>query len=843
MPQRMNVDSGSKKTVLLPLVAGLTIGLASPAGLGQNQPQGQPPIQPEEQPADFVAPEGRSPALVPEPGREQDAQAQPQTPQEGPPIIIGPFAEPVELRTLLDIAVARLGVQLAVDTSLTGNVMITQELRIPPDQYLLLLNSFLEQNGFAMVPGAIDGFFQIVPKASVPSNPGEILPTTLVIRTPNTKPSVLQQAIVSQVTSGGRIAALDELGVLIVTASPGEANEVKRLVDRILAERDEQRYIPFDLTHISAVAARSRVLLLAGVPEETGSPTQSFPRGQQADAGATALTSALSNLAQRLIVAPSGNRLLFRGTSDEGERVANLIAMVDLSDNLVPKRYSTGSSTSNIAALAEHKGWGSRIEFSSMDQQAGVGITPTRLPQGVQSPFGQTQPSQGGSAIVVDEVRQSIVFYGTPQQHEQFAALVAEYDPGDEQVVIRNYELEWAKAEDVATLLTELIEGAMGAATGDLLPGGGQTGRQATARQQRTPDQSPAPDGAFGDVQSEDAFVTFDEATNQVLVRAPINMQPEFRRLIQTIDKRRPQVFIEAKILAVTWTDDMRLAFESQIINAGGREGLFQTNFGLTESSGDATDRNVVGDGLLGFTSAVIRSNYVPFVINAFQRNVNGRILASPQLLVDNNTEASIVSVEEQPFSTTSQDGTSTQTGLGGYQEAGPQFSVTPRINPGGYVTLEYDLTLSNFVGQGSDGIPPPRFDRTLTSESVTIPSDSTIIVGGITLDNDADTRISVPLLGRIPILGYLFSDTSWNESKTTLYVFITPKILYEPTISDYELLTEGPRQIAQIDEDMPPLETFMVRVMVPSEFTSDPTLDGVRDDDEFGIEIIEPGS
>ncbi|UYV13726.1 MAG: hypothetical protein NCW75_05435 [Phycisphaera sp.] len=843
MPQRMNVELGSRKLAMLPLAAGLAVGLATSAGLGQNQPQGEPPTQPE----------GRSPALVPEPGQEQGAQAQPQAPQDGPPIIIGPFAEPVELRTLLDIAVARLGVQLAVDTSLTGSVMITQELRIPPDQYLLLLNSFLEQNGFAMVPGAIDGFFQIVPKASVPSNPGKTLPTTLVIRTPNTKPSVLQQAIVSQVTSGGRIAALDELGVLIVTASPGEANEVKRLVDRILAERDEQRYIPFDLTHISAVAARSQVLLLAGVPEETGSPVQSFPRQQGGDQSGAALTSALSNLGQRLIVAPSGNRLLFRGTSDEADRVADLIDMVDIADNLLPKRYSTGSSTANVAALAEQRGLGTIIQFSSADQQGGLGqfggAQGVRGVQAGQNPFGQPQSPQGGSAIVVDEVRQSIVFYGTPEQHEGFAALVNEYDPGDEQVVIRNYELDWAKAEDVSNLLTELIEGATAAASGDLLPGGGQTGRQATARQPRTPDQPPTPDGAFGDVQSEDAFVTFDEATNQVLVRAPMNMQPQFRRLIETIDKRRPQVFIEAKILAVTWTDDMRLAFESQIINAGGREGLFQTNFGLTDSDMDATIPNTVDDSLLGFTSAVIRSNYVPIVINAFQRNVNGRILATPQLLVDNNTEASIVSVEAQPFQTTSQDGTSTQTGFGGFEEAGPQFTVTPRINPGGFVTLSYDLTLSNFVGQGSDGVPPPRQDRTVTSEEVTIPSDSTIIVGGITLENDADTKVSVPLLGKIPILGYLFSDTSWNESKTTLYVFITPKILYEPTISEYELLTEGPRRIAELDEDVPELETFMVRVMVPRDFTPDIGFgggDGEREPDggdEFGIELIEPGS
>ena len=876
----------SPKTLvrMLPLMAGLALGLPMMPAVaqGQNQPQNQPQGQSQGQsqgqeaggqapggmdqadPTEFDLPRGRSPAQPAEQGAaqpqqgDQQEQAQQEQAREEPPIIIGPFAEPVQLRTLLDIAVSRLGVQLAVDTGLAGSVMITQELRIPADQYLLLLNSFLEQNGFALVPGAIEGFYQVVAKGAVPSTVDDELATTLVIPTPNTKPSVLQQAIVSQVTaSGARIAALDELGVLIVTASPGNAMEVKRLVDRILLERNQQRYIPFNLTHVSAVAAKDQLLRLAGVLEDTG-PSLPDPRlrGQQGgEQGGASLTSALSNLGQRLIVAPSGNRLLFRGTQVEAAQVRELIEMVDVEDNLVPRRYSTGSSTTNIAALAQQRGLGSIIQFSSMDQQQGgfgsAGLQ--RFPQGgaEQNPFGQQQARiQGGSAIVVDEVRQSIVFYGTPEQQEAFAALVAEYDPGDEQVVIRNYELDWARAEDVATLLQELIDGSAAAATSDLLPGSGQRGRQATARQPALAPEAPTPEGAVGDVQSADAFVTFDEATNQVLVRAPLNMQPEFRRLIDTIDKRRPQVFIDAKILAVTWTDDMRLAFESQIINSGGSEGLFQSFFGLTNPNDDITDPNIVEDGLLGFTSAVIRSNYVPIVINAFQRNVNGRILASPQLLVDNNTESTIVSVEEQPTTTTSQGGETTEVSFGGFEEAGPQFTVTPRINPGGYVTLTYDLTLSNFVGQGSEGIPAPRQERTLTSESVTIPSDSTIIVGGITIEDEADTRLKIPLLGDIPVLGYLFSDSNWNDSKTTLYVFITPKILYEPTISDYELLTEGPRRIADLDDDVPELETYMVRVLVPQKFfQGDGASSGQgqnrgqqQDHDEFGIEIVEPG-
>lgn len=821
-----------RPAALLALVAGLALGpVANWARAQNNQPStGGPGGQILEEP-DF--------ALPPRPA--QPAAAAPAQPERE--IIFGPFAEPVQLRTLLELAVRQLRVQIAADVNMTGSVMVTQELRVPESRYLALINSFLEQNGFSLVPGAYEGFYQVVPTGNVPTMPDGQLPTTLVIRTPNSKPSVLQAAILNQITGGGRIAALDELGVLIVTNSPGKALEVKRLVERILAERDQQQLITFDLLHLSAVAAREQVLRFAGVLEEQAQPGLPDPRtrGQQADAGASLIAGALSNLGQRLMVAPSGNRLVFRGTEDEAGRVSELVRLVDVVDNLTPRRYTTGSSTPNIAALAENRGLGSIVQFSSLQQQQGL---PQGFAQGVSQMPGQASPrsSTGGSAIVVDEVRQSIVFYGTPQQHERFAELVGEYDPGDEQVVIRNYRLDWANAEAISDLLRELVEGQTASASSQLLPGGGQLGRgSAQARPVAVPAEGV--DGV-GDIQSANAFVTFDAATNQVIVRAPANMQPQFRKIIESLDRRRPQVFIEAKIVAVTWTDDMRLAFESQIINAGGREGAFQQNFGLGSTpSGDITARNQVTDGLLGATVAIIRSNYVPLVINALQRNVDGRILASPQLLVDDNTEAFIASQERQPTSSTSQDGTSTQTGFGGFEDAGPELTVTPRINPGGFVTLKYDLTLSNFVGQGSEGLPAPQQRRSVRSDSVTIPSDSTIIVGGITIDDRADTKVSVPLLGRIPILGYLFSDSQWNKSKTTLYVFITPKVLYEPTVQDYQLLTEGARRIAEIDPDIPPLETYMVRVLVPGrlDFGGGRT-DPIEAGNEFGIELIEPG-
>ncbi|MEO1277340.1 MAG: hypothetical protein AAFV77_00085, partial [Planctomycetota bacterium] len=104
MPLKNEMTRTSRDRRILMLAAGLATGLGAPVAAGQNQPAADPE---------------RSPALIPQGQVAGPGQAQQQQTQSEEPIILGPFAEPVQLRTLLDIAVQQLGVQLAVDTSLT----------------------------------------------------------------------------------------------------------------------------------------------------------------------------------------------------------------------------------------------------------------------------------------------------------------------------------------------------------------------------------------------------------------------------------------------------------------------------------------------------------------------------------------------------------------------------------------------------------------------------------------------------------------------------------------------------------------------------------------------------
>ena len=106
--------------------------------------------------------------------------------------------------------------------------------------------------------------------------------------------------------------------------------------------------------------------------------------------------------------------------------------------------------------------------------------------------------------------------------------------------------------------------------------------------------------------------------------------------------------------------------------------------------------------------------------------------------------------------------------------------SGSPRISSGGYLQMDYSIVLSSFIGEGTGGIPSPRLETELSSGGVTVPSDSTVVVGGITNTNITTGESGVPLLKDIPWLGNLFKSKQRVDNKAELLIFVTPRILEE---------------------------------------------------------------
>lgn len=747
------------------------------------------------------------------------------------------FSEPVQLSALVTMLADTLSLNISIKGEVPGSVVFNAPVKVPKGELLSLVNALLEQQNYTIVQG-VAGFYNVVPTSEVSVNFGQERPSTRVISTPNIRPSALQNALQAQMGAQGLggVSYLDDLGVIVMTGTQRRLEAVDALVKQILAEYSKQEYIRVELTHVAAPVARERALQLVSMSRGGGAaPGQ--PGQPAAPSGSGA---GLDNLGDRLTVDPQGNAVIFRGVTEEIEQVQKILALIDKPSGLQPKRYEVGSSASQIADLARQRGLGDITTITSQTTRGGG--APQGLAPQPASPAGQRagQPAAaGGPTMVVDEGRGTILYYATPDQHKLLDELIQELDIRAEEIVIRTYKVRYSDAEEVADLVLAVLQNQTPTASNPLLPGGGErrrrdtfsgsgTGTSSRTNERTQTDRQSSPRGSASrgsgaggggelSIDGENAFVVADAKNSQIIVKAAMKQQKDFERLIQKLDLRRPSVYIEATIVSVTWDDSMRLAFETQLMNAHGKGGLLQTNFGLssTGTSSTITDPKIINPALGGFTAALLRTDFVPIAITALQNEADARVLSKPQLLVDDNEEAEIVSLEQQPTTTSviTSSGTTGTNGFGGFVDAGTSLHVKPQISGGGYLRMDYEVELSSFKGQGSNNLPPPRIQNNINS-SVTVPSDFTVVVGGLTVDTKTKTIIKVPLLGDIPVVGLLFQDRNTGDKKTTLYVFLTPRVVRDP--ADIRLLSQQPRIEAGIPDDGLVLEPSTIETVVP---------------------------
>lgn len=825
---------------LLAAAAVLTL-LAMPLRAQQDDPASQPASeQPQTDPLmDWGdAPARRQGGRAPGDFQGRNPTGQPEgatpSPAADPMVSFGVFSEPMQLTTLIDFVGTQLGLNIVVKGAPTGEVVFNAPVEVPQSKLLDLLDAMLEQYGFTITHEEATGFYVVQPVTDVRPNVGGERASVRIIPTPNLKPSqlvpTLSGVILGSGTNANAIQAVDELGVLIVSAPSRDIARVQSLVDELMRIDAQQQYIRFELSHIAAPAAMERAINLvsggSGTQSSTGNNLQvnlnPNRRGGEVNPAAQlngSVTGTFSNLADRLTVDRQGNALVFRGTPIEAEKVRAVLKQIDVPNKLQPKNYFAGSAAAQIADIASRRGLGEVIQISSQETN-----TQTQFGQffrgGNQNNFQQQADSAaasvGGPVMVVDISRGSIVYYGTDEQQNQLGELMDELKTSDEIVVIREYVLNHSDAETVADLLTSLITGERQTGDSPLLPtsNNGRTGTQNQLTNQFLPPGFGAPGG-------DDVSATFDPNivvvladpdNNQVIVKAPIKQQDELAKLIDRLDRRRAQVYIQAYIVAVTDNEDFTLGFETQI--QAGQFGL-DTDFqlGTRGTGGNFQSPKLPALGLGGLTAAVIKSDYVPIIINASQTNSDVRILSSPQLLVNDNEEAEIVSIDEEPYTEVTNDGGVSQEGFAGFAEAGTTLRVTPSISDGGFLRLEYYVELSNFTD--TVGSPPPRATRKVTGKA-TIPSDATIVVGGLEVEDIRNSIAKIPLIGDIPLIGELFKRTDKVNNKAKLYVFLTPRIMTDPNFNDLKLLTRGPQAAAGVNPDAPELEPEPIRSSLP---------------------------
>ncbi|MFM9957144.1 MAG: type II secretion system protein GspD [Phycisphaerales bacterium] len=820
---------------------------------GQDGQDGDQPDQGEQPFEGVPAPEGAGGANGPE-----IAPANAAAPHQGAlvgvdDLISLDFTDPIDLMAFVDFVSKSLNINIIGDEGLAGRrVVFRAPVKIKASELLQLLSRLIEDQDFILSQDPL-GFYTIKSSAKVPivmDGVGVELPTTRIIPTPMVRPSIMQQAIQAAmggqggVGGGPRITAVDDIGVLIVTGPGGSLATVESLANTIQAELAKQKLHRLALVNVSADFALNRILILNGKMAQQAGGGGIPGGGQVPNQGGGGVGGSLTHLDSRLFIDP-GNALIFRGTDEEALKVRELVSVIDTVNTLIARRYDTGSVTADVALAGERIGLGPVTQISSggiggsgfAGGSGGGGFGGNQFGGG--GGQGASQSDLPGSGFSVDIERGSLIYYGTDRQHAEVAKLAKEFAEMalNEDVEIRAYKLFYAKAESgdgedgskgVAEILNELLENpADQTARSDFLPRSGSSTRRGTSSPLVTPPAaepsgaasggSGSEDGASLTATKNDVIIVADGSRNQVIIKAPNRLHREFSRIIKKLDVRQRQVYVEAKIVAMRLDDTFTFRSDLQI---DAEAFQFLSSFGITAPAANTVFNATriipqPAQGVSGVTAALLNQDSVQGVIQALQVVGDARIVSTPRILVNDNKEATQESTREEPFAATSQTaGSPTVTSQGGTASAGTKLKVKPAISENGDIVLDYEIELSNFDRSASSNsnLQPPKQQEVYKS-SVTVPSDSTIVVGGFTFEAKQNTENKVPILGDIPLVGLLFKSISEVTNRTTIFVFITPKVLSDPTGADLRILTEGPMKEARIEGITPKMSPETISI------------------------------
>ena len=194
---------------------------------------------------------------------------------------------------------------------------------------------------------------------------------------------------------------------------------------------------------------------------------------------------------------------------------------------------------------------------------------------------------------------------------------------------------------------------------------------------------------------------------------------------------------------------------------------------------------NAVG----GLTYAILNSaSDVVGLINALASETDVSLLSSPQVLVLNNEQATVNVGDQVPIVTTETQQTGEATAVDKtvqYKDTGTILTVTPRINYNGVIILDIDQQVSQATETTSSTINSPTISTRKLKTKLAVKDGQSILMGGLISKNLTVNQNSVPLLGDIPVLGWLFKYEKEVETKTELLVMITPYVIESEDVLD----------------------------------------------------------
>ncbi len=419
---------------------------------------------------------------------------------------------------------------------------------------------------------------------------------------------------------------------------------------------------------------------------------------------------------------PESNTIIISDTSANVNRLALMISQIDRSD------------TQKIEIITLHNAIASELiqPLNTLVTNSNAG-----------------KLNAGGAPLVADTRSNSIIIGGDPDLRLQLRALIANLDApiekDDESEVIY---LHYAVAKDLVETLTGV--------------GSKKDVNNSQAKTQSTTEK--------------DFEIRADEATNSLIVNAPVNKLRSIKSVVKQLDIRRAQVHIEAIIAEVNYdkNQDIGIEWHTKPLTNGVSANSFTNNLGSMLSSAGKT-----------MSVGYLVGDEIRALLTAFAKDNNVNVLSTPSIVTLDNEEASMIVGQNVPI--LSGSFSSAAGGVGNAvttytrQDVGVMLKVTPQINEGNAIKLKVKQEVSSVETTNTSGGGGATLNKREIDTSVLVDDGKILVLGGLIGDDVEVTINKVPLLADLPYIGHLFQSNSTTVKKKNLMVFLRPVIMRDP--------------------------------------------------------------
>jgi general secretion pathway protein D len=524
-----------------------------------------------------------------------------------------------------------------------------------------------------------------------------------------------------------------------------------------------------------------------GTPAASGEiVTQIFRLNYEPAANLVPILRPLISPNNTINVNPGNNSLVITDYSDNLQRLAKIIAALDVANatdvDVIPLRYGLAPDMAPIVQRL--------IDASAV----GAGGAPVAA--------GQADTSFRTTIIPESRSNSLLVRAANAARLNLVRSIVLRLDQPGSDLPSGNIHVVYLKNADAARLAVTLR-----AALAATIPGGGG-GTSSPAAAVTTPaaaNSSPATAPTQGAAQpSTGGQIQADPATNALIITAPEPQYRQLRAVIDQLDERRAQVYVESLIAEVNANKAAEFGIQWQDIlgNKGSNIGVLGTNFSIGGTNILGVQQAISSGGASGTAPStgvnfgLVRHTNGVYMLAALARfletNADGNVLSTPNLLTLDNEEAKIVIGQNVPFVTGQY--TNANVGTGGTvnpfqtierKDVGITLRVRPQISENGTVRMQIFQEVSSVDPTSLTSPQGITTNKRSIESNVLVQDGGIVVLGGLLQDQYSGNEQKVPGIGDIPLIGNLFKAETRSRNKTNLMVFLRPVILRDAPGTD----------------------------------------------------------